>query len=117
MLENQGFTVEENAKTLEIKKNNELVWKVTANENEISVVQVINNEDKELMKRIFGNKAYGYLKQKEEEFRRFLQTFEEKKWDSTHESVLTSLGIVGKKKTEKEELEEASEESEEPHEK
>ena len=97
MFKTQGFGVQNKDKMIEVKKNDKLVWKIIANEDELSVVQVTNKKEKELMKRIFGDKAYGYLKEKAEEFRQFLQNFKGEKWALTHENILRSLGVEEKK--------------------
>lgn len=112
-LTKMSFSVEKiNIGELQVRKGI-IFWKIKKEKNEISVVTVTNSDEKEIMKRIYGNEAYGYLKEKEEEFKRFLETFDEQKWNATHTSILKSFGIGSKGKMAKEEAEEEIEESEE----
>ncbi len=101
-----GFSIEKKEISELFVRKDTIMWKIKKGKDEISIAQIVNNNEKELMKRIFGNKAYGYLKEKQEEFKQFLETFDEKKWSSTHEAVLESLGIGTKKEEVIEEIEE-----------
>ncbi|MBW2020547.1 MAG: type I-D CRISPR-associated protein Cas7/Csc2 [Deltaproteobacteria bacterium] len=137
--EKQGFTVEYEKKDgkddeliLLIKQENFILFRVQQANSIINVFQciskekkddagdvvkdiegelVIENEYKFLQARFYGNRALGYLREKQLSWKTFLETFDQTRWETTKTQILKKIGVLsGVKEAPKESPEESIEE-------
>lgn len=97
--EKQGFKCTLNDKTLEVKTNDgtKVLWRIWENTGVITVNQVIVKdskcEEKLLMIRYVGERAYGYLRERQEDFKRFLEEWNDADWKATVAEVKKRLRL------------------------
>lgn len=100
-LEKQGFQCDwkndGDAKKLEVKRDNgKVLWWITANNGVIQVSQAADgdqSQDRLLMTRYIGDRAFGYLRDRQEDFKQFLEQLRPENWDATLSEIKKRLRL------------------------
>jgi|Deesub1362A_J573_1020465.scaffolds.fasta_scaffold02693_6 CRISPR type I-D-associated protein Csc2 len=96
--EAQGFEVVEKEKSsLLIKSNGSARYKISCEDDKgiLEIFQCIQEscegDEKLVQIRYYGDRALGYLREKQYVWKSFLETFDEQKWKATHEELLKKV--------------------------
>jgi hypothetical protein len=94
IFESQGFTCEDSeGGGFKVKNGKTTLWTVKKENGVITVSQGENNQAKVLMTRYTGNRAYGFLRERQEDCKRFFEGYEAEHWGQTLTKIRERLRL------------------------
>ncbi len=81
------------SKSIKILRDSKPLWTIDEVDNIITVKQDQDNQTHVLMTRYVGERAYGFLRERQEDWRRFLKDYNEDAWEKTRSKITTKLGL------------------------
>lgn len=90
----QGFTCADNGNnSFTVKSGDRVLWVVEKIDDVITIKQGDKNGNI-LMTRYVGDRAYGFLRERQEDFKRFLEEYTKEAWDDILNKIKESLGLA-----------------------
>jgi len=80
-------------KSIKISRDSKPLWIIDEVNNVITVKQVQDNQTPVLMTRYVGERAYGFLRERQEDWRHFLEVYTETAWKQTLDEITTKLRL------------------------
>jgi|GEM_PF-1952434 len=92
---NQGFNCNSNCKgnSFTVGKGDKILWTIEQADDVITVKQGQGGQERVLMTRYIGDQAYGFLRERQEDFIHFLGEFVESEWKKTLAEIQIRLNI------------------------
>jgi len=91
--EGQGFTCEDSDGGFKVKSGGTTLWTVKRENGVITVSQGEGNPAKVLMTRYIGDRAYGFLRARQEDCKRFFEGYDDTAWKQTLTKIRERLRL------------------------
>lgn len=91
----QGFTCDDSngCKSFTVKRGERTLWVVESDNGVIILKQCEGEQAKILMTRYVGERAYGFLRERQEDLKRFLEECSKNAWNQTFQQIKTRLRL------------------------